>query len=70
MKWLHLSDLHFNYKNYDSENLKSSLIKTLSDIKDIEFIVITGDCIYQFDRNLKNTDNLVDFIEKIGKNVM
>lgn len=70
MKWLHLSDLHFNYKNYDSENLKSSLIKTLSDIKDIEFIVITGDCIYQFDRNPKNTDNLVDFIEKIRKNVM
>ena len=44
--WLHLSDVHYEHQNFDTEYMREELIKKIStfskDIK-ISFIVITGD---------------------------
>lgn len=49
LKWIHLSDLHFNITNYETEWLRESLKDTLENFRDdIDFLVITGDLLYKF----------------------
>lgn len=63
LNWLHLSDIHFNYENYDTKKMRHELIKYLNKLnKDIQFIVITGDIVYQ---NGTYTRALVKFLEDI-----
>ena len=50
MKWLHLSDLHFNYENYDTKKMRYELVKFLSGLGNSEVydaVFITGDISYQ-----------------------
>lgn len=63
MRWLHISDIHFNYKNYETEDLRNKLINTLKEVGTVDFIVITGDILYQYDSN----DKIVYFVEAIRK---
>ncbi|MDU1005459.1 MAG: metallophosphoesterase [Clostridium butyricum] len=49
IKWLHLSDIHYNMDNYESEWLRNNLIKTLTDQNEkIDMLIVTGDLLYQF----------------------
>lgn len=48
MKWVHISDIHFNYSNYNTDVLREKLIEFLSEENDIDFVLITGDSIYQY----------------------
>jgi len=63
MKWLHISDLHFQFKNYDTANLRDKMLNYLSKngIK-LDFIIITGDILYRY--NSKDNE-ILDFIKEI-----
>lgn len=69
MRWLVISDIHFNNPNYkyDAKTLRDKLLETLQ--KDVEtrgkfsFILITGDIFYQYIED----DGVVDFIKKLAK---
>ena len=64
MKWVHISDIHFNFKNYNTDVLREKLIQVLEEEKDIDFILITGDSIYQYGKYEK-TDDSINFIKDI-----
>jgi predicted MPP superfamily phosphohydrolase len=50
LRWVHLSDIHFNFLNYRTQKMKDELLKHLSSLraKDvINFLVITGDLVFK-----------------------
>lgn len=66
LRWLHLSDIHFNFQNYDTEHMRSRLIKYLKDLNlQCKFVVITGDFSYQNNGNKEYSIELYKFIESI-----
>lgn len=51
LRWIHLSDLHNNYKSYDTIAMRNNLrsyLKELCEKTKYDFIIITGDITYQF----------------------
>lgn len=72
MRWVQLSDLHFNFvdyktnDNYDTDKLKSELIKALSNLDGIDFVTITGDCLYRFNESEESIKSLKSFSKKIA----
>lgn len=48
VKWLDFSDLHFEYTNVDTVNIRDNLLSTISDKElDADFILMCGDFFYQ-----------------------
>lgn len=44
VKWLDFSDLHFEYTNVDTVNIRDNLLSTISDKElDADFILMCGD---------------------------
>ena len=66
MKWLHISDIHFNFKNYETSMLRDKLLKFLEKQKDFDFILITGDIFFQYGKDV-DEDEIADFIKNIRK---
>lgn len=78
MRWLHISDLHYNYKksNLQTKKLREELINTLASLKNsVEFVAIdhlflTGDyrnALYQKDDTIeKDVNDVVEFILQIA----
>lgn len=65
ISWLHISDIHFNIQNYDSEILREKLVSYIErNITDIDFIVISGDIVYQ---GGAYTKKLINFINDLIK---
>lgn len=67
--WLHLSDIHYCYNNYNTKWMRSKLVEVIKDINkksDIKFIFITGDLLYQFRNDFSSVS---EFIEDIIKSV-
>ena len=65
LNWIHLSDLHFTYKNYSTNTMRDLLLKYLRDLRkdqEFDFVVITGDIVYQ---GAKYNNDLIKFIEEI-----
>lgn len=63
ISWLHISDIHFNLLNYDTKILREKLILLLKEKgKGINFIVISGDVVYQ---GGKYSKDIVNFITEI-----
>lgn len=62
MKWLQISDLHFGYGGYDIEILRQNLIEFLKKYGHIDFILISGDCMY-----CNNGDKCDEFVLKLGQ---
>ena len=46
MKWLQISDLHFGYDGYNAEQLRHNLIEFVKQVGQIDFVLISGDCMY------------------------
>lgn len=65
LHWVHLSDIHYTFKNYDTKVLRDKLIDELVKInldKQIDFIFITGDIT---NRNKSYSEDLKNFISQI-----
>lgn len=62
MKWLQISDLHFGYTDYETKMLRRQLIEFLEKIDQIDFILISGDCMY-----CHEGENCADFILELGQ---
>ena len=46
VKWLDFSDLHFEYTNVDTVNIRDNLLSTISDKElDADFILMCGDLV-------------------------
>ena len=67
IKWLHLSDIHFNYKNYNSKNLRDDFLERVNALAQTEgftHLFLTGDILFQYN----NADHeTVDFINNLIK---
>ncbi len=49
LRWLHLSDLHFNFKGYETDWLRDQLFLKLEEFKgSVDFLVVTGDLLFKF----------------------
>lgn len=64
MKWLHLSDIHFNIGGYDTSVLKSKLIEFLKE-QNMDFIVITGDVFYKNKVDVRAMKEVENYIREI-----
>ena len=65
IRWLHLSDIHFNFKNYDSHSLRQDFLKrieTLSHVEPFTHLFITGDILYC---NNKADEGTIKFIKDL-----
>lgn len=65
MKWLHLSDIHFNFKNYESHDLREDFIARISILNQSEpftHLFLTGDVLYRYNSADCET---IEFIKRI-----
>lgn len=65
LNWIHLSDIHFTYKDYCTNTMRNLLLKylkSLSSNQKFDFIVITGDIVFQ---GGKYDNDLIHFISDI-----
>mgnify|MGYP000352805213 FL=1 len=62
MKWLQISDLHFWYDGYNAEQLRHNLIEFVKQVGQIDFVLISGDCMY-----CNEDEGSVDFILELGR---
>lgn len=65
IKWLHLSDIHFNYENYDSHELREDFLarmKLLYENEPFTHLFLTGDILF---RNNHANPETVAFINKL-----
>lgn len=68
MRWLVISDIHFMNPGYDTAKLRSSLRETLKGLeKQLDFVLITGDCFYRYDDSGDTVPEMAAFIKEIGK---
>lgn len=66
-RWVHLSDIHFAYKNYQTNRLRERLFEKTKEIirqDKVNFLFITGDIT---DRNYKYDMDLYKFISELLK---
>lgn len=65
IRWLHLSDIHFDYDNYDTLRLRDKLLQFINDLhKEFDFIVITGDISY---KGREYNDDVESFLRNLAK---
>ena len=65
IKWLHLSDIHFNYKNYESHSLREDFLKRIQSLDQTEpftHLFITGDVL---NGNAKADEDTIKFVKKL-----
>ncbi len=65
IKWLHLSDIHFNFKNFDSHSLREDFIERITSLSQNEpftHLFLTGDILF---RNDQADTGTVTFIKKL-----
>lgn len=69
MRWLHFSDIHFNFDGYDTTCMRETLLDYLKDlnIDNIDVLFITGDFRFAPKREFK-TDTK-DYIENMRKSI-
>lgn len=68
MKWLHISDIHFAVSGFDSQKIKTKLLERLQKLNlEVDFILITGDCLYKYGDKQQDIEELADFIKSIAR---
>lgn len=67
MKWLHISDIHFNMKGYDAKSVQEKLLVKLKELSlELDFILITGDCLFKFGKESWNQKAVIRYIKDIA----
>lgn len=67
MRWLHISDIHFNMKGYDSKKIQEQLIVKLQELNiQMDFILITGDCLFKFGEGVIDLTAVINYIKDIA----
>ena len=69
IKWLHLSDIHFNYKSYNSDLLRKDFIKRIQSISKAEpftHFFLTGDILHL---NEEACEETIAFINELVNNM-
>lgn len=67
MKWMHISDIHFNLKGYDAQNIRKQLLVKLKELAlELDFILITGDILFKFGKGSWNQKEVIDYIKKMA----
>ena len=67
MRWLHISDIHFNMKGYDSKKIQGQLLVKLRELNlQMDFILITGDCLFRFGEGAMDTTAVISYIKDIA----
>lgn len=76
MKWLHLSDIHFNFKNYNSHAMREDFIKRISLLSQNEpftHLFLTGDILFKNNEADKETvefiKNLIEILQLTADNI-
>ena len=67
-RWLHISDIHFNFDQLKTEMIRTSLLDFLKEIKshfDIDAVFITGD--FRFAPKQKYEEGVITFLHDIVK---
>lgn len=62
IKWLHLSDIHFNYKNFNSNNLRKdfiSQIKIINEEEPFTHLFLSGDILFRYQDPSPDTINFL-----------
>lgn len=68
MKFLHISDIHFNIRGYDSVRIRENLIKKIKEMCiQLDFILITGDCLYRYEGRNGEQEEIIKYIKSIAK---
>ena len=65
IKWLHLSDIHFNFENFDSHSLREDFIARIANLSQTEqftHLFLTGDILFQ---NQQANSDTIAFIKKL-----
>lgn len=68
IKWLHLSDIHFNYRNFDSRLLRKDFIdriKRISESEKFTHLFLTGDILYKYNSNNESANETAKFINDL-----
>lgn len=68
IKWLHLSDIHFNYRNFDSRLLRKDFInriKKMSESEKFTHLFLTGDIMDKYNPNNDTINETVNFINDL-----
>ena len=67
MRWLHISDIHFNMKGYDSKKIQEKLLVKLQELNTkMDFILITGDCLFKFGEEDMDQTAVIGYIKDIA----
>lgn len=67
MRWLHISDIHFNMKGYDSQKIREQLLVKLKELNvKMDFILITGDCLYKFGEDSWDQKAVIAYIKDLA----
>lgn len=62
--WIHLSDIHYNFNNYETDWLRDRMIELFKKEQiRCDFIVITGDLLYQFKVGFE--DGIFNYLSEI-----
>ena len=65
LQWLHLSDIHYNFDNYDTQRMREISLEYIRKLAvPFDFIVITGDIRY---RDKSYTGETIEFIRQVMK---
>lgn len=63
LKWIHLSDIHYQINNYNTKWLRDKLIDVLKENNEgVNILVITGDLQYQFKSKFKDIEEYLQEI--------
>lgn len=70
IKWLHLSDIHFNYINYESKQVRKDFLKAIVSLREAEaftHLFLSGDILHQYKKaNASTVDFIKDIIKEMG----
>ena len=68
LRWLHLSDLHFNFTGYETDWLRDQLFLKLEEFKgSVDFLVVTGDLLFKFGSTFEGVEAfLIKLIQRLN----
>lgn len=70
IKWLHLSDIHFNYKNFDSEVLRGEFIRRIAALSNRErftHLILSGDLLFGNQDEKERSIATISFIRRLAE---